>query len=452
MFIGREKEIEILSSQFNTDAKSVILIYGKRRIGKSTLISKASESFQGTVINNMCIRSTYNGNLAILSRNICEALGLPEIQFKELADVFSFLGKQNQKILLILDEYQYLKETRKKNEIDSLMQGICDQMADNIRLVLCGSYISVMKELLLEENPLFGRFFAIIHLEEMNYYDSSLFYPNETILGKINKYAIFGGSPYVLNIIANEADIEKLIKLHLLPETGILRSYIENIILREIQKEFDVRIMEMLGNGRKKYSEMASILNDTNGLLSKQLKNLLTMETITKIFPINHPGDRKKTFYTINDNLVRFYFRYIFGYTGIIGRIGEDAFFEQYIRPSLNTYISHRFEDICRQYLQRQIRAGHIANAMDIGTYWYDNAAEKTNGEFDCVIKKPDGYDIYECKLYAEPMKLKECRQEEAQIRQIKGLQVKKIGFICSSGFDFDNNDYELISGKQIYQ
>ena len=85
-------------------------------------------------------------------------------------DLFDFLESQNKKILLILDEYQYFKESKKDNEVDSYLQNIVDRMSDKIKIVLCGSYISVMKELIKESNPLFGRFTKILHIEEFDYY------------------------------------------------------------------------------------------------------------------------------------------------------------------------------------------------------------------------------------------------------------------------------------------
>ncbi len=103
-------------------------------------------------------------------------------------------------------------------------------------------------------------------------------------------------------------------------------------MLQEIGKAYDVRILEVIGNGNKKYSDIQSSLSrDNNGLLSKQLKNLSDMETIEKIFPINRPDDKKKSFYVIRDNLMRFYFTFVFGNDGVIARIGEDAFYRQFI-------------------------------------------------------------------------------------------------------------------------
>ena len=256
MFVGRTKELSLLKEEFNSPKKSAVLVYGKRRVGKSTLIREASKDFNGLVINHLCVKSSFEGNLRLLCRSVCLSLGLPEMTFSNLFDLFVFLSRQTQKILLVLDEYQYFKESRKELEVDSLMQNVVDNLPQNVKLVFCGSYISVMKELLQEENPLFGRFTAILQLEEFDYYESSLFYPNLPLREKIRFFSVFGGSPYVLSNLNYEKKLEENISRLLIEQNSLLRTYIENVMLREIQKAYDVRILEIVANGKKRYKEI----------------------------------------------------------------------------------------------------------------------------------------------------------------------------------------------------
>lgn len=452
-FIARTKELSVLKAQLAQKRRTAVLVYGKRRIGKSTLIAEAARDFNGVVINHLCAQSTYEGNLDLLSRSVSLALGLPIMHFATILDLFHFLETQPRNILVIIDECQYFKNSGKKNELDSYMQTIIDSLPEHIKLILCGSYITIMKELLEEENPLFGRFTAILHLEEMNYYEVSLFAPNADARRKIENYAIFGGSPYVQSLLDPQASVQENIERLLLPVMGTLRVYIENIMLKEIQKAYDVRILAAIGNGKKKYSDIQSALNlRETGALDKQLKNLMDMETIAKVSPINRPNDRRKRFYLIRDNLMRFYFTYLFGNNALISRLGEEAFFRQYMEPSLLEFISRRFEDIACQYFSLKVKNGTIRDIYDIGSYWYDDPVQKKNGKFDCVLKKEKGYDFFECKFYREPMSLGECRQEEEQVRSMKGLDCHAIGFVCSAGFDFDSDAYHLISGDDLFR
>ena len=324
MFIGREKELKALSAELSTwKKKTAVLIYGKRRVGKSTLINEAAKVFDGIVVNHICVASTFEGNLELIYKSVSESLALPNIRFDSLFAMMDYLKTLEKKILLIIDEYPYLKQTKKKNEVDSYMQAVIDRLPENVKLILCGSYITVMKELLAEDNPLFGRFSMVQHIHDFDYYDASKFYPDLSVREKIAFYGVFGGCPYVLENIQKDQSVRDNIVRLLLPETGIIRSHIENVMLKEIQKSFDARILESLGNGKKKYTEIRDQLgNSETGLLDKQLKILLDMETIRKTEPINRRNDKKKQFYEIEDNLMRFYFTFIFGNAGTISRIG----------------------------------------------------------------------------------------------------------------------------------
>lgn len=452
MFIGRKKELTELHQELNSSHKTSIMIYGKRRIGKSTLIQEASRDYEGTVINHLCVRSSYQGNLDLLSRSIALTMHLPEIHFSQISDVFSLLGSMPKNILLVLDEYQYLKQSLREGEMDSLMQGVIDRLPSNVRLILCGSYITVMKELLKEDNPLFGRFSLIIHLEEMDYLDAAGFALHAQNRDKISRYAVFGGSPYVQSVLKPESRVRDDIIRLLIPSTGILRTYIENVMLKEIQKAYDIRIFEAIGNGKKKYSELSARLeNGSSGLLDKQLKNLMDMEAIRKVAPINRRTDRRKQFYEISDNLIRFYFTYIFGNTAAISNLGEEAYFDAYIAPSIQEFISRRFENIAIQYFRRKARSGEMTGVLDFGSLWYDDPENRRNGEFDCVLRRQDGFDFYKCRYYQDPMTEAECRKEARQIYEVPGAVVRKIGFICSAGFDFESDEYDLISGDKLY-
>lgn len=457
MFLGREKELaEIKKELAAWDRKTAVLVYGKRRVGKSTLIHEASKDFDGAVISHLCVQSTFEGNLALIGRNVCQTLGIPGMQFDSLFALMEFLGSMNRKILLIIDEYPYLKQSKKPNEVDSCMQAVIDRMPSNVKLILCGSYIAIMKELLAESNPLFGRFTLILHVRDFDYYDAARFYPDLPVRDKAALYAVFGGSPYVLENLDIRASLQANILRLLLPETGLIRSHVENVMLTEIRKSFDTRILEALGNGKKRYSEISDALKmEETGLLEKQLRILLNMETIQKTEPLNRQNDKKKRFYEITDNLMRFYFSFIFGSAGAIARIGGEQFYRMNIQGErLRQFVSRRLEGITLQYFHRMAGTGAYADVTDFGSYWYDDPVGKTNGEFDCVLqRRGNRYDFFECEYFDRKMTLEECQREERQVRRQPGLEAARVGFVCTGGFGFpDAGEYRLIDGQDLYR
>lgn len=456
MFVGREKELAELQRELNNwKRKTAVLVYGKRRVGKSTLINKAADSFDGVVINHLCVSSTFEGNMTLLYQSICMALSLPKMSFESIFAMMEYLKTLDKKILLIIDEYPYLKETGKKGEVDSVMQAVIDQLPENVKIILCGSYISIMKELLEDDNPLYGRFSLILHIKDFDYYDAAKFYPGLSPREKVEMYSVFGGSPYVLGLIDDSVSLEANIQKLLLPETGLVRVHVENTMIKEIRKTFDTRILEALGNGKKRYTEIRDWMKtEENGLLDKQLKILLDMETIRKEVPINRKNDKKKQFYEIEDNLMRFYFTFIFGNAGIITRIGPEQYYKRNFGENLREFISRRFEGVTLEYFHRRAVGGSMDDIEDFGCYWYDDPVNKTNGEFDCVLKRTgDKYDFYECKFFDRKMTSEECEQEEKQLEAIMGITVDRVGFVSIEGFSSKKiKDYILVDGKMLYQ
>ena len=133
--------------------------------------------------------------------------------------------------------------------------------------------------------------------------------------------------------------------------------------------------------------------------------------------------------------------------------IGEDAFFDLYIEPTMKTYIAHRLEGIARSYFARKIIDHTYTDIYDIGTYWYDDAESRENGEFDCVLRHVDSYSFYEVKLQNHPMTKSECDHERKQVEKRTGsIRINRIGFISSSGYLFKDDSYDLLTLQDLYR
>ena len=210
--------------------------------------------------------------------------------------------------------------------------------------------------------------------------------------------------------------------------------------------------MDILKNSKLRFSEISQRIKgiEEKNLL-RQLNVLIDIEAVEKESPINDQGDRKKTFYMISNNLVRFYYTYIFSYKEELSRLGPDTFYRMYIQPSINTFISYRVEGIARSYFSRLAKNNTLGDVYNIGTYWYDDKKRKRNGEFDCVLKRKDSFDIYEVKYLTKPLSLALMREEIKKIRDIEDLKIRKIGFISFSGFEEKMKDVDQISGDDIY-
>ena len=175
------------------------------------------------------------------------------------------------------------------------------------------------------------------------------------------------------------------------------------------------------------------------------------MDIIAKVHPINKPDDKKKISYEVRDNLLRFYYTFIYKNKSALQVLGAEAFYEEYIEEPIITFISHRFEEIVRTYFSLCVKSRKMTGISNIGTFYYDDSTTRTNGEFDVVLERKGIYDIYEVKYHFSPMRLKEMKKEEEQVRAIKGLKIGRLGFVSTAGFEEMPDEYDCICGEDLY-
>ncbi len=453
MFIGREKELALIKSNLQK-ASSSMMIYGKRKIGKTTLIKKALEDHSDKTIYYECIKTSMQDNIDGFVKVLVRMDVLPvPMSFESFIDVFAYLNTLNENFNIVIDEYPYLKEYTESKTVDSIFQCVIDNHISNIRLIVSGSHVGMMKDLLEEGNALYGRFSRVILLKELDYKTISAFYANKSAYDKIAMYSVFGGSPYINELLNPELSLKDNIVASLLNPSSAVYIYADNLLLSDLSSVSNMeRIFYAIANGKKKYTDIQSKLSlSNNGTLNKQMLILLAMELVSKVNPINRADDNKKTRYEITDNLMRFFYAYIYGNKSALQMLGPDVFYDEYIAPSIVTFISHRFEDICRAYFSQQVQSRKLTGVLNIGTYYYDDSKTKTNGEFDVVLERKEVYDIYEAKYLTQPMSDSQIQKEVEQIRAIKGLTVGTIGFISANGFESTNGDYIYLNGEDVY-
>lgn len=453
MFVGRKEEIKVLLETFENPGKHSI-VYGNRRVGKTELVTTSAKRSGYLFITYECLKSSLKNNLNLFQSLLYEFKLIPEgVSFDGFIDLFKYINSLGKHIIILIDEYPYLYYKEDKNEVDSIFQNILDKYASNLNIVFSGSHIGMMKDLLREGNPIFGRTTTIIHLSELNYLESNEFYKNLSPYDKVAFYSVFGGSPYILQQIDESKSLkENVCALFLNTKSSIYSFVSEGYTTDLATRDSANQLFQTLGNSKLKHNRIEELLHyDHNGLLSKQLKILLDMEFIDKNIPINKMNDSKKMTYFIKNNALRFYFTFIYGRTNILSLIGANAFFDRYISNGLNTFISYRFENIVKTYFSLMVKAGKLNDIYNIGTYYYDDPISKTNGEFDVVLETKDGFDIVEAKYLKDKVNKEIIDEEIVQISKIKELNIKGIGFASINGFDNAYPVKYLISGNDIY-
>ena len=453
MFIGRERELEILLDSLRPN-RSAALIYGKRRVGKTTLIKRALENQKKPYIYYECLKGSMRENIDGFTRELLRLKLLPfTTEFPTMQDVFAYLNTLATPLIVVIDEYPYLKTATPGPAVDSAFQSVIDNNLTNICLVLSGSHIGMMRELLEEGNALYGRFGCVIRLKELSYRQAAAFYPDLSAYDKAALYGVFGGSPYILEQLRPDLTLRQNIVRTILDESSPVYLYAAHLLLSDYSNSVNAeRIMAALGNGKRKYKELEDRLNaNRTGNLSKQMKTLVALDILRRTTPINRQDDVKKVRYEISDNLMRFYFAYIYKNQSALKMLGPETFYDQYVEPTLISFLAGRFEEICRDYFSFLAHRRLLNGVMNIGTFYYDDPVEKRNGEFDVALDYGGTYGIFEAKYHKDPMELDEIHREIAQIRDIREIPVTQIGFISINGFAAKEEGCVYYSGTDLY-
>ncbi len=456
-FIGRKEELEKLNRAMQADEMNFSLIYGRRRVGKSELVSQALSKIRAKKLYYECKQVAEGSNVNGLSEILSESMGLPKLAFSNMESLLDYIFELSakEKIILVLDEYPYLRESIKG--MDSILQAMIDKhrKKSKITLILLGSYVEVMRSLLEHENPLYGRVDLTIYLKQMDYYESSLFYPGYSAEDKVRIYSVFGGIPYYNRLVDDSKSVkENMIDLIASPGAR-LENEVSMYLNAELSKIINVNeVFEALSRGFSRYSDILAQSHVSSGpTLADVLDKLIRMEVVAKTSPMNDSGNKKKMAYHICDNLSLFYYRYIFKYSSQMNIMNAEVFYRKYIEKDFEEqYVPHLFENICRQYLIRKNKEGKIEPVIEkIGKYYYDNPAERSNGEFDIVTQDELGYTFYEVKFKKKPVSDEMIDEEIAQVKAT-GLDCYKYVFFSRSGFRCKKREnVKLIDLKELF-
>ena len=387
-FINREKELKCLEERLNSNKFELIIIYGRRRIGKTSLVLKAIENKK-----HIYYLATESDNL----RKFKE-IGSKTIEIlKDLKDdweaIFKVLSKEN-KLIIVIDEFPYLIKENKS--IVSIFQRIVDLYLQNsnIKLVLLGSSISMMSdEVLAYKSPLYGRKTSVLKIKKLKFRDFCKFFKNKNIHELIEIFGFCDGVPYYIKKI----DGNKNFWVWLQDEINKIDSFIKYEVDFILKTEFEnlriyKRILEAISWGKTTRKEIKDFAQLQNIDISQYLVNLIETEFIVRKKPLF--GKERDGRYYLSDNFLKFWFRYIYPNLSLI----EEGIFDvREIQKYYSTYLGEIFEDVCLEYVF------DIIKPKSIGKQWGRipkklQKENKTVYEIDIVSYDDSKLIFGECK------------------------------------------------------
>ncbi|MDI3518520.1 MAG: uncharacterized protein PWQ34_667 [Caldanaerobacter sp.] len=401
-FVNREAEIQFLETQFSREGSSFVVIYGRRRVGKTALIKEfikdkkaiyflATEEIESQNINNFktLVARFFNNSLLEKAQNIM------------WDEIFEFIANNttNEKLVIVIDEFQYLCKVNPS--FPSILQKIWDEKlkGKNIFLIVCGSLVNMMEQHVLNySSPLYGRRTGQIKLKPLKFKSLKEFFPQSTENELIWLYAILGGVPKYLEVFNYKGDIFEAIKENVLNKQSFLYEEPLFLLEREIQ---DIgtyfSLIKSISFGNHKLQQIAQTLSVPQTRLTKYINTLIDLDILRRDTPVTeeYPEKSKKGLYFINDNFLNFWFKFVYPFKEQLELDNVEFVLENIKERIITEHISYVYKDICREYVWELSQKGKLPLKISKIGKWWDK-----NNEIDIVgIDTTTGSLLYgECK------------------------------------------------------
>ncbi len=402
MFIGRERELKTLENLYAGGRFEFAVIYGRRRVGKTALISHFLENKES--IYFMGVESNSKQNLENFSKSIIEeSTGIStETTFLSFQAALEYVFRlaEKKRIVLAIDEYPYV--ARSSKSFASTLQLLIDKYKDTskLMLILCGSSMSYMEDQVLAyKAPLYGRRTAQIKLLPFDFLETCRYFKNFKAEDKALIYGIIGGTPQYLLQVNDKLSVEDNIKNIYLNSMSAIYEEPTNLLKQEVREPAIYNaIISAIATGSTKMSEISSKVGEPANVCAVYIKNLLMLGILRKETPY---GDKtaKKAIYVIDDNMFRFWYRFVPENNSIIARGAADLAYKR-IAPFLSEYMGKVFEEICTQYLWHLLLTEQCPVVFSsLGRWWGTDAKKHTQTEIDIMGEQDANTALFaECK------------------------------------------------------
>ncbi|MCQ2398713.1 MAG: ATP-binding protein [Sphaerochaetaceae bacterium] len=400
-FIGRKKELEFLDERYMASGGQLVIIYGRRRIGKTETIKhfcvdKQAVFFTCTLTDDK--KQLRNFSSVVLQTGMPAGQYITEFQtweqaFLALRDIPSTDGKKR---IVVIDEFPYM--VRENREIQSVMQKTWDTVlkSEDVMIILCGSAMSYMEnEVLSEKNPLYGRATGIWKMQPMSYVDSAGFVPSYSEHDKVVVHSVSGGIPYYLSNFDDSCSLADNICNSVLKKGSVLYSEPEFLLRQELREPATYNtVIQAIAYGKTSFNEIQQATQIEKGKLSVYLKNLIELGVVSREFPIHSSmtsvQNSQRGFYKVRDLFFRFWYKFVFPNISALEFGDYRSVWTNLVESQLDAFVSFPFEDICIEWMRRQNSLGNLPFMVtQIGRWWSGDVEVDIvamNGELSAVI------------------------------------------------------------------
>ncbi len=441
-FVGRGRELDAVREEFSRPVPSLVIVFGRRRIGKSTLLREAARGraevyYQATKLDSAI-------SLGQFQEQITNALGA-DPRADGIADwlgTFRFLVRvaeaRSPGLVVTLDEFPYLVEA------DPALPSVIQQFWDsgypsrgNLKLVLCGSAVAQMQDLLAERNPLYGRKTLSLDVGPLPLREAAEFFPNWSDEDRVTAYAIFGGIPYYLEMCDPERSLWDNVHDLLLTRTGRLVDEPGLILGSEVKDpRRHASILLAVASGCTTLGEIAGRVKEANGSsgLTTYIERLASLRLLRREHSIDATPRERDSRYVVSDPFLAFWHRFVQPSLSAIARdFGREVLVRR-IRPAMGEYMGLAFEEICREYVRNFLQELTGVPAHEVGGLW-----GRADFDIDVAGSALDGSALFgECKWTAQPVTsgvLRLLRERVSTVEYGRGAPARHLLLFAKEGF-----------------
>lgn len=435
MFIGREREVAALDRLYESNKFEFAVIYGRRRVGKTALINHFIDNKEA--IYFMGVESNEKQNLENFSKSIIEySSGIEaETSFLSFQAALEYVFKlaEKKRFILAIDEYPYV--ARSSKSLASTLQLLIDKYKDTsqLMLILCGSSMSYMEdEVLAYKSPLYGRRTAQMKIQPFSFEETCRCFKNFSDEDKALAYGIVGGTPQYLLQMDDRLSIEDNIKNTYLNPISFLYEEPTNLLKQEVREPaIYTAIITAIAVGASRMSDISNKVGEDSNICANYLKSLINLGIVKKETPYGEKTSRK-SIYSIEDNMFRFWYRFVPNNNSVIMRGAADIVYRR-IEPQLSEYMGAVFEEICKQYLWKLLLDGNSpVEFSELGRWWGNDPIEKKQTEIDIMGEQDKQTALFgECKWTNEKVDLGVL---ETLIKRSKLFSYINVHLFCSLG------------------
>lgn len=401
-FVNREHELEFLESQIKKPASFVVL-YGRRRIGKSELIKRfiknkkaiymlSTQEVEKELMESFSVEIAEHFKDGTLKVN-------PFHQFKQIMEYLKEKDLAN--LIIVIDEFPYLVDANKA--VPSILQKYWDVhfKSMGLHILLCGSSVGAMEtEVLGRKSPLYGRRTGQWKVDHLPFKEFVKFFPNTTFEKLVEFYSITGGIPLYILEFDEDKTVYENAKSSIATRGSLLYQETDIILKEELREpKTYFSILKEISAGKNTSNELSNALGVERTALTRYLNTLEVLELIELIKPITAKKKSRNTIYSLKDNYFKFWFTFVYPFIKDLDSFIFDGF-ERNLKQNFNSYVGKQFEIVCKE----AIRLANPINSTNIGKWWgaYRDleTSERKTAEIDIIVINEQAKKILfaECK------------------------------------------------------